>query len=47
MKQGCERIPFEFPSFPLLRNGKLGNLRQRLEDKSLRVSRRNTEIYGR
>jgi hypothetical protein len=39
MKPASEPIRFQFPSFPLLRNGKLGNWRQLHESMSVAVSR--------
>jgi hypothetical protein len=45
MKQVPEQIRFQFPSFPFLRDGKRGNCFQPIGSKSLRVSRRGSELY--
>ncbi len=46
MKQAPERVRIQFPSFPLLGNGKLGNCRKTVQSTALRVSHGVLAIDG-
>lgn len=44
MPQVFELLRIQFPSFPLLGDGKLGSWRQPVDSKSLRVSQRDSRF---